>query len=194
LTPIKNYTDEELIVLLTQNNELAFSELYNRHARRLRGISYAKLNSKEAAQEIVQEIFLNLWERRHSLQIESVSSYFNVSVKNRVINLIKRQSLIKKHAEYYKSLATILSDETEQDIEFSNLYTAFEEGVSKLPEKTQLIFKLSRFEHKSIAEIATELQLSQQAIKYHITQSLKELRLYLKEFIISLALVIGGMF
>jgi RNA polymerase sigma-70 factor (ECF subfamily) len=60
---------------------------------------------------------------------------------------------------------------------------ALEEGVKELPEKTQEVFRLSRVEGHSVAEIAKRLNLSEKAIEYHITRSRKELRLYLKDFL-----------
>ena len=75
-------------------------------------------------------------------------------------------------------------------VQFHNLTEAIEEGVQKLPEKTQLVFRLNRMEGKSIAEIAIKLKLSEKAIKYHISRSIKELRFHLKEFLISLTMIL----
>lgn len=176
---------------LKEGNEAAFQELYNRYAPTVRAVAYSKLNSVEAAKEIVQEIFMDLWERRSHLNIESLPKYLTVAVKYQVINHFKKQITIKKHAHYYKTFERIVGEETLQEVEFESLQEALEKGMSRLPPKTQTIFKLSRVEHKSIAEIADELNLSQQAIKYHITQSLKELRLHLKDFIVSVGILVA---
>jgi RNA polymerase sigma-70 factor (family 1) len=179
-----NHSEQQLLLLLGQGSDAAFAELYNRHAPKVMSIAYSKLNSLEGAEEIVQEIFLNLWERRESLTIESLPNYLAVAVKYQVINYIKKKISIEKHSDYVRALAKVATDETSETIALMGLSEAFEKGIRRLPEKTQIIFKLSRMEHKSIAEIANELNLSQQAIKYHITQSLKEMRLYLKEYIL----------
>jgi RNA polymerase sigma-70 factor (ECF subfamily) len=179
------------LLLLKQSDEAAFAQIYNRHAPKVRSIAYSKLNSIEGAQEIVQETFMNLWERRYSLNIESLSNYLAVSVKYQVINYIKKQVVIRKHSDYYRSFAKVIGEETSNDVELMNLYEALDAGVKKLPAKTQAVFKLSRLEHKSISEIAIELNLSQKAIKYHITRSLKELRFHLKEFIIPATFVLA---
>jgi len=76
-------------------------------------------------------------------------------------------------------------------VEFSNLHDELEKGIRLLPKKTQVVFKLNRLEHKSIAEIAIELNLSQKAIKYHITRSLKELKYHLREFLFSSIAIVG---
>lgn len=170
---------------MKQTDETAFAELYSRYAAKVRTIAYAKTNSIEGAQEIVQETFLRLWERRSGLFIDTLPNYLAVAVKYQVINYIKKQVCASKYADYHRSFGKMSSEETLQAVELSNLYDELEKGIRLLPQKTQAVFKLNRLEHKSIAEIATELNLSQKAIKYHITRSLKELKYHLKEFIFS---------
>ena len=126
------------------------------------------------------------------LQIDNPPNYLAITVKYQVINFIKKQLRVRKHAEYYKTFAKVINEETWQDVELANLYEAIEKGVRTLPEKTQIIFKMSRLEHKSIAEIAEQLNLSQKAIKYHITRSLKELRFHLREFILCIIFLLCG--
>jgi RNA polymerase sigma-70 factor (ECF subfamily) len=181
----QNHTDNELLLLLKQNDEHAFAELYDRHAPKVRSIAYSKTNSIEGAQEIVQETFMRLWERRSSLVIDNLPNYLAVAVKYQVINYIKKQVSVEKHNEFYRTFAKVSAEETLQAVELMNLYDELEKGISRLPKKTQVVFKLNRLEHKSIAEISEKLNLSQKAIKYHITRSLKELKFYLREFIIS---------
>ena len=181
----QNHTDSELLLLLKQNDEHAFEELYDRHAPKVRSIAYSKTNSKEGAQEIVQETFMRLWERRSSLVIDNLPNYLAVAVKYQVINYIKKQISVEKHHEFYRTFTKVSAEETLQAVELKNLYDELEKGISRLPKKTQVVFKLNRLEHKSIAEISEKLNLSQKAIKYHITRSLKELKFYLREFIIS---------
>lgn len=185
MSSLKDHTDVDLLLLLTQNDDGAFSELYNRYAPMVRSIAFSKTNSIEGAQEIVQEIFLSMWERRASLKVDTLSNYLIVAVKYQVINYIKRQLRDNKYATYYKTFVKVSGEETLRVVEYKNLTDALEHGVQRLPKKTQVVFKLNRLEGKSIAEIADELKLSEKAIKYHITRSLKELKFYLKEFMIS---------
>ena len=191
LNPYTHHTDHKLLSLLKQDNEDAFAELYDRHAPKVRSIAYAKTNSIEGAQEIVQETFLRLWERRSILDIDVLPNYLAVAVKYQVINYIKKQVSVNKYADYYKSFVKASSEETMQAVEFSNLHDELEKGIRLLPKKTQVVFKLNRLEHKSIAEIAIELNLSQKAIKYHITRSLKELKYHLREFLFSSIAIVG---
>lgn len=189
----RNYTDQDLLSLIRKDDDDAFAELYNRYAGKVRSLAFSKVNSIEATQEIVQEIFSGIWERRRSLYIDAVPNYLAVAVKYRAINHIKSQLAFRKYADLYKAFVKISEEETLEAVQFHNLTEAIEEGVQKLPEKTQLVFRLNRMEGKSIAEIAVKLKLSEKAIKYHISRSIKELRFHLKEFLISVtALLLVG--
>jgi RNA polymerase sigma-70 factor (family 1) len=179
-----NYTDEELLSLIKRDDKEAFDALFNKYSRKVSSFAFSKVNSEDVTQEIVQDIFTNIWEKRHSLNIASVPGYLFTAVKYEAINHIKKELTHRKHHKLYKAFVSIRS------VQFNDLKDALEEGVAKLPAKTQLVFNLSRLEGKSIAEIALKLNLSEKAIKYHISRSLKELRLYLKEFLISIALFI----
>lgn len=174
--------------LIKQDNDDAFVVLYNKYSRKVRSLAFSKVNSKIIAQEIVQEVFANIWERRHSLEISSLSAYLFVAVKYQAINHIKSEITHRKHHHLYKAFIKISEDSTLRSVQYNDLTEALEGSVQKLPEKTQLVFRLNRLEGKSISEIALKLNLSEKAIKYHISRSLKELRLYLKEFLISLLL------
>ena len=185
MSPYKNHTDQQLLLLIKQDDNNAFVELYNRYSKKVRALAFSKVNSLEATQEIVQDIFSNIWERRHLLNIHALPNYLAVAVKYRVINHIKEEISFKKHSHFYKSFVKISADETLKTVQFNNLSEALEEGVQKLPEKTQLVFRLNRMEGKSVPEIASKLNLSEKAIKYHISRSLKELRLHLREFLLS---------
>ena len=190
MSPNLDHTDEELVSLLKQDDEKAFHTLYSRYALKVRSLAFSKVNSKEVAQEIVQEVFTDIWERRHELQISSFSSYIFVAVKYQTLNFFKREITHQRHHKLYKAFIRISEDSTMRSVQYNDLAEALEKGVQKLSNKTQLVFRLNRFEGRSISEIALKLNLSEKSIKYHISRSLKELRVYLKEFLISILLFV----
>jgi RNA polymerase sigma-70 factor (family 1) len=190
LKPFKNHTDEELLSLIKQDDEQAFTELFERHSKRIASLAFAKVNSLEITQEIVQDIFVTIWERRHSLSIHAFSNYLSVCVKYQAISHIRSQIANKKHTTIFKAFVKICEEDTLEKVELHDLEDALEEGVHQLPDKTQLVFRLNRFEGKSISEIADKLHLSEKAIKYHLSKSLKELRLHLRHFLVSSLLII----
>ena len=185
-----NHTDEELLSLIKRDDKEAFDALFNRYSRKVSSIAFSKVNCENVAQEIVQDIFTNIWEKRHSLNIASVTGFLFTAVKYEAINHIKKEITHRKHHKLYKAFVRVSEECTLRSVQYNDLKEALEEGVAKLPAKTQLVFNLNRLEGKSISEIALKLNLSEKAIKYHISRSIKELRLYLKEFLISITLLI----
>src|SRR6476619_4946690 len=90
--------DNVLLKLLKISDELAYKELYLRYWRRLYRSAVSKTNSKEVAEDIVQSVFTDLWDRRESHQINSITAYLETAVKYQIINYIK--SAISKRTQY----------------------------------------------------------------------------------------------
>lgn len=180
---LKQYSDEELLEQIANDDEMAFEVLFDRYWGTAHCLVYGRLKSREATQEIVHDFFIDLWQRRHSLEIENFSRYFHVAIKYSTISYINQQLTRERHYGRYQLQIQKKEEATLKTVEFNELLKALEEGVKGLPEKTQQVFHLSRVEGKSISEIARCLNLSEKAIEYHITQSRKELRLYLKDFL-----------
>ncbi|MDX1936825.1 MAG: RNA polymerase sigma-70 factor [Flavihumibacter sp.] len=177
--------DEILIKLLKADDEAAFKEIYNRYWKQLFNAAYYRLVSKEAAKEILQNLFLHIWEKRSSLTIGNLESYLHVAVKNRVINYIESVLVQKKYQQHIKETWSNQSIETEATVQYNELYLAFQKAIQQLPPKTRDVFKMSRMEHLSVKEIAQQLNISEKAVEYHITSSLKTLRINLKDFMVS---------
>lgn len=185
MSQFASHTDSGLLALLKEGDELAFSELYRRYSKKLIASAYSKLNSREGAKEIIQETFLDLWQRRETLQIECLSSYLHVATKYKVLTYIRNKLTAERHCTYYKAFIKLVNEQTAEDVGLHELQDALEKGLQKLPEKTQVVFRLNKLEHRSIDEIASQLNVSKKAIKYHLSRSIKELRLHLREFILS---------
>ena len=182
----KAYTEDQLLVYLRKDDKNAFAELFNRYWRKAFVIAFSKLHSKEAAEEIVQEIFILLWNRRTSMYINNFTSFLYACVKNKCLNYIESLAIQKKHWDYYKSFLNPAEESTERKVSYNELLHAINTGMERLPNKTRKVFRLNRLEGRSIPEIATALNLSEKAIEYHLTRSLKQLRLHLKDFILML--------
>ncbi len=183
MNKLSGYSDEKLLALIANDDEKAFEILFDRYWETAHCLTYSKVRSKEATREIVLDLFLNFWQRRHSLEIENFSNYLRIAIKYKAITFYKQQISRKRSFEEYVQQLTPQTEATSRSMEFNELVKALEEGVKELPEKTQEVFRLSRVEGHSVAEIAKRLNLSEKAIEYHITRSRKELRLYLKDFL-----------
>lgn len=180
--PYSTYTDSELLQSIRQDDQKAFSELVSRYWKQMHMIAYARVRSQDVTEEIVQNLFISIWDKRATLNIQHLPSYLQTAIKNRVLNYIKSQLIQRKHWNHYKQFIPHYDDVTEHDVEVNELMEVIETGMDQLPEKSKKIFKLHQFEGQSIAEIASRLNLSEKAIQYHIRQSTKQLRVHLKDY------------
>ncbi|MBO9205302.1 MULTISPECIES: RNA polymerase sigma factor [Niastella] len=176
-------TDEILLQLLKANNELAFKEIYTRYWQRLFETAYHRLASRETAKELVQTVFLRIWEKRHSNHITHLQSYLQTAIKNSVINYVAATLVHKRYLQHIINTGSTTYQGAESTLTIHELSQAIDKAVAALPAKTRQVFRLSRFDHLSIREIATILNISEKAVEYHITQSLKTLRSYLKDYL-----------
>lgn len=183
--PYSLIADEILIKLLKTDDETAFKEMYGRYWKQLFNAAYMRLGCKETSKELVQNIFLNLWEKRQVLSIEHPQQYLLTSIKNKVVNYIETTLVQENYQQHVRQTLPTHCTETEATVKYNELYNALEKALELLPQKTRDIFKMSRFNHLSIKEIAANLSISEKAVEYHITNSLKLLRINLKEFIVS---------
>ena len=183
--------DEMLLKFLIISDELAFQEIYQRYWRQLYYAALSKINNKEVAEDIIQTVFTDLWEKREQHSIKNISAYLGTSVKYQVINYIKSAILKKAHLSHISESRKTEENKNELALLVKELNEAIDKAINRLPQKTQTIFRLSRFERHSNKQISRMMDVSEKAVEYHITQSLRALRLYLRSFmLVNLLLVV----
>ncbi|GAB3262388.1 RNA polymerase sigma-70 factor [Larkinella harenae] len=175
-------TDEKLVDALSEGNTQAFGEIYNRYWYKLFCVAYHETGSREDAEELVHDLFESLWNKRHQALIRHLSSYLVVSIKHLSTNYIKSKITRRRYQEYLILHELRQSEITDDAVNYSDLSKAIEEVMKKLPEKTCQVFTLSRFENQPVKDIARRLNLSEKAVEYHITKSLKVLQEQLKGY------------
>lgn len=169
--------DIQLLEQLRSHDSLAFESLYSKYWKRLYDFARIKTHDADVAEEIVQDLFVTVWEKRESLQITNLQSYLFAAVRNRVI-------------DYYKEKIFSELDSIEQPsapdypMFLDELEAAMQNAVARLPEKTKKIFVLNRFENKTARQISTLLHLPERTVEYHITLALRSLKELLREYII----------
>ena len=176
-------TDDELIVLFKDGSERAFREIYTRYWKEVFQVAYKKTHHKELAEELTQNLFTDLWHRRESISIISVSNYLFGSLKYSIINHYKSQLVRENYQDHLKVLKNDTVENTDYLLMLNELSGALTDGIARLPKKTGEVFKLSRLEHYSVKDISRELNISEKAVEYHITQSLKSMRFHLKDYL-----------
>ena len=178
----QSFSDDKLVEFLKKGNTEAFAEIYKRYWQKMFSVAYHSLGNKQEAEEIVQDVFVSIWGRFLELDIKHLGVYLVVSVKHKATNYIKSQINFRKFQEYQIFHEIQQSYATEEVVHFSDLSKAVEEAMKKLPEKSAEIFKKSRFENQSVKDIAQEFDLSEKAVEYHLTKSVKVLREQLKSY------------
>lgn len=182
----KTFTDMELIAALKMGDKIAFAEIYNRYWDKLFSIAGHKLDQLEDAEEVVQNIFISLWNRRLTLNItSSLNSYLAVSIKYRVIKVLEKQYHQRKYADTLQKQG-LLDDSTQEWLEFIGLKDQLEQLVLELPEKCQLVYRMSREEGFSQKKIAEKLDISEKTVEAHLGKAIKKIRSGLNVFLMLL--------
>jgi len=176
------WSDSQLVEGLKAGDQDAFAHIYGIYWHKIFMVAYRKTKSRETAEELVQNLFVNLWNKHEKLQINQLENYLFTCIKNAVIRHYESQVVEQKYLDHRKHLPVPHDRHTEETVSLNELNSALQDGLLKLPEKSRRIFKMSRFENRSTHEIATELNISEKAVEYHITKSLKLLRHLLKDF------------
>lgn len=180
-TAISEFSDERLVLLLLNEDRNAFAEIYERYWKKLLSMAIYKTNDRAVAEEIVQELFVSIWEKRKTAIIQNLENYLFVSLKYLIIHHLKK--VISERKLVDTEGIEIPNHPTEM-LTVEALQNAINRAVEQLPDKTQSIFRMSRFDEKSHREIAEYFEISEKAVEYHITQALKFLRSELKDYLI----------
>ncbi len=173
------YTDQELTALLQGGDHMAFGTIYNNYWGKMMAIAYNHTKDKSAAQEIVQELFVGMWNRRTQLQIGNLQHYLATAVKFSVYKQVERERRRREIEQQVFGRESF--EEEEQKIEARFLQEYINGQVAFLPEKCRMVFNYSRIQNLSISEIAEKMGISEKTVEGHLTKGLKTLKLNLKD-------------
>jgi len=167
--------ESKLVHNLSKGNLLAFNTLYKFYSGRLYRFALGYLKSEEEAEELVQEVFTKIWEKRSDLKEELSFKSFLFTI---AFNIIRKHFRTKAYLANY--LNTKISDDldmhTSHKITYDSLYQYITNLVNQLPNRRKEIFIKSRLEGLSISEIAEKLKISHKTVENQLTQALKFIR------------------
>lgn len=169
-----------LINRLRSGDKSALTELYNKFWQLLYVSSYNVIKDKELCEDIIQDVFMDIWNNRENLDIKiSLKGYLYACARYKVFNQIKKKK-DKIHVEFFDDLDKRFQHSTpETQMMHEELVQQMSFIIGTLPEKCQLVFKLSRDEQLSHKEIAVRLDISTKTVENHITKALQVIRLSL---------------
>lgn len=175
-------SDEHLVKMLTEGNELAFDHIYKKYWESVYVRAYKILQDEDTCQDLVQDIFISLWTKRLTISINNLSAYLHQAAKLRVFQYLRDGKTAQRHLDQMKLVEA--QDTLQEQLQFDETNQLLMDALSELPEKCREVFQLSRFEQLSHKEIAERLDISTKTVENHITKALKHIRLYIKELII----------
>jgi RNA polymerase sigma-70 factor (family 1) len=167
----------ELLDNLKKSNISAFNTIYTVYSKPLYIYLLHKLKDPEVCNDVLQDIFVALWEKRGQLKIEiSLKSYLYQCARFKIIDIyrkdVKYQGYLAELADYMVIDASTITDRIDNRKKLQEIETA----VNSLPEKMREIFILSRFEHQTTSDIASKTNLSPQTVKNQLSKALRILR------------------
>lgn len=168
--------------------EASFEKAFKDYYRELVAFTYQYVEDHDMAEELVQEMFSNVWAKSSQIDIRtSVKSYLYGAVRNAALNHLKHQKVTRKYQEHEQHKI----DYFEVDfLELDELQAEIDLAINKLPEKCREIFEMSRFEGKKNKEIAEKLNLSIKTIENQMGRALKVMRTALNKYLPSFIIVI----
>ena len=174
---IISYSDGELMREIKAGNMFAFDFLYRTYSKKVFKFGYSILKSTEESENLIQDVFLKVWENRHKVEKDtSIKSYLFTVTYNSAISVIRKKSREEKYVEYLKSLQIVNEEPVNVELEYNELSDKLDEIIKDLPERQKEVFRLHRIEGLKYSEISERLNISVNTIENHISSALKTIR------------------
>jgi len=177
-------SDPEIVSAIRQGDEAAFEKTFRTYYSRLCKYANSLLKDSDEAEEVVQTVFLTIWEKRADLEITfSIKAYLYRAVHNHCLNRFKHAAIKEAHKEYSVHFIPQSYESVTQAIHASELEEQIEHAVNKLPAQCQKAFRMSRFEELKYQEIAERLDISIKTVENQIGKALRILRVELADYL-----------
>lgn len=164
--------------------------LFRDHYEGLGRYALSILKSQVSAEEVVQKLFVNLWEKRADLQILDVKAYLYRSVYNSCMNELKKMQREKLHVAISDTLDIQSSEQTHNEVFAQDLNHQINEAIASLPEKCAEVFRLSRQSELSYREISEKLDISIKTVENQMGKALRIMRVELQSYVTELLLIV----
>lgn len=181
-------SDAQHIEELRVGNKAVFEVVYKNHFDALYRYAYSILRDEYQSEEMVQNVFLKIWEKKDELAIQtSLKAYLFRSVYNACLNWIQHQKVKQQYETHTTHVMNNVKPENPIQVsQYKSLQEALHKAMDELPEQCRTVFQMSRFGELKYREIASELNISEKTVENHMSKALKLLRLKLADFIITI--------
>ena len=182
MSELSIHIEHDLIRKLQEGSSQAFQLLFDKYGERIYRFSIGYLKNEHDAEEIVQEVFLKLWNVREEISFEkSFDAFVFTIAKNAILNTIRKaksEQLYLNYAKLYPSKNVLLDEE----LDFNELNKAYQNAIDQLSPRRKKIFLLSRSKNMTNAEIARQMGISVKTVENQMTSALSDIRRHLSVF------------
>ncbi|WP_114941223.1 sigma-70 family RNA polymerase sigma factor [Mucilaginibacter endophyticus] len=185
-------SDSDLLIQLRLGKKSAYTEIYNRYWKRLLLAAWNHSRDEQIAQDIVQEVLIDLWEKHHAYEIENLCAFLMTAVKFKIFKNYQkenRRNLLAKENYNFKDVYL-----EEQNIDARFLQQIIDGIVEEMPERCRLVFHYSRNMGLKNEEIANQANITKKTVENTLNRSLKIIRAQLKNLGIPFVLIIKSFF
>jgi RNA polymerase sigma-70 factor (ECF subfamily) len=172
-----SYTDEELMQEIKADNMFSFDVLYKKYSKRVYKFVFSIIKSREETENLIQDVFLNLWKNRNKVKKDSyVKTYIFTIAYNSAISIIRKKKREDEFVEYLKSLQEVNEMPVNVELEYNELTVKLDEIIKELPQHQKEVYLLHRVEGLKYKEIAERLHISVNTVETHMSRALKTIR------------------
>jgi RNA polymerase sigma-70 factor, ECF subfamily len=177
-------SDTATLSMLQQGNEEVFESVFKQHFNNLNAYAFTILKDAVSAEEVVQSLFLKLWEKKDVLNIQtSLKSYLYRATYNDCMNILKHLQVRQRHQNHVSYFHDRTSENASSRLQENELKNELQKAINLLPEKCRTIFQMSRFEELKYQEIADQLDISIKTVENQMGKALKVLRHALADYL-----------
>lgn len=174
-----DHTEKKLLAQIARNDAEAFGRLFYLYKDKIYSIAYKISGSTQLAEEVVQDIFMKVWLKRSDLtEISNFPAWLNTVTSNHLFSLLKRRVAKEKREVSLESIQMLAITNTENDILQRDTEAVLNKAISSLPAQQNKVYKLIKVYGFKKEEVASQLNLSPETVKVHLTKAIKSIRAY----------------
>jgi RNA polymerase sigma-70 factor (family 1) len=171
------YTDKDLVVLLKNSDQAAFKEIYNRYNGLLFAYAYKRLQGEEEAKDVIQEVFIGLWENRERFILKTyLSGFLYKSVLHKILNIFKHNRVVRHYLLSQALEIDVDSVETDFLIREKDIVALVEKEISVMPPRMREIYELKYRQYMSVKQIASDLNISENTVATQLQRATAHLK------------------
>lgn len=175
-------SEQELLLLLKERDHHAFTELYDRTWESLFKIAYQRLKDKEVCRDIVHDVFMDLWNKADSRQIDNLLPYLHTAVRYKIYTWFAKGNRTPHFVEPFEDMA-VSNLRADSWYELHELEKLVDLWMNTLPEKRRKIFQLKFLDNRSTREISQELEISQKTVQNQLITAFDELQAHISHYL-----------